>query len=131
MFDQNRCGDNQPLIQDAQARLYFHRNIAAVAPNWRGGIDSDRREQLGTVPWPDEPTEQLVWFIRHDSGIWCPTRKQIKDHLAAGNDGTRPTTTAGPAIARNNDKNGQHRHVDQSDNGFTKKDAWHTPVGQR
>ncbi|WP_199253856.1 hypothetical protein [Mycolicibacterium mengxianglii] len=132
-FDQLRCGNNQPNIPDPEARLFFHRNLPKVAPKWRGHTDSNRLDRPGEAPWPSNPVEQLVWFIRNDSGIWCPTSDQIKDHLARGNDGTRPAapTSAAPAVPSKYDEHGQHRTVDQTGARFDtgKPDLWNMPVG--
>jgi hypothetical protein len=80
-FDGLRCGDN-PSVNDPEARLYFHRNIDTVAPNWKGSVDSNNISRPSEIPWPDDPTERMVWFIRNDSGIWCPSPQQIRARLA-------------------------------------------------
>ncbi|SIM22121.1 hypothetical protein [Mycobacteroides abscessus] len=77
-IDAAACGDQNQRVTDLEARLYFHRNLATVAPNWRGDINADRQETYGSVPWPSDPVEQLLWFVRNDSGIWCPTGQQIR-----------------------------------------------------
>ncbi|WP_431959896.1 hypothetical protein [Mycobacterium sp. smrl_JER01] len=120
MFDQLRCGDNQHLINDPEARLYFHRNLTTVAPRWRGGIDTDRREHVGEVPWPDDAVERLVWFIRNDSGIWCPTRGEIKTLLAEGGAGPDPKNRGAqvPRLA-------ERGHATKEG---AKPDLWNTPV---
>jgi hypothetical protein len=78
-FDRRACGDSND-VADPEARLYFHRRIREIAPQWR----ADRRaDSFGnainesTVPWPTDPTERLIWCVRNDSGIWCPTPEQV------------------------------------------------------
>lgn len=67
---------------DPEARLFYHRNLDEVAPNWRGFIDTNGVQQPSQVPWPADEVERLVWCVRRDSGIWCPTPPEINAALA-------------------------------------------------
>lgn len=93
--DLHACGYGQNRrAQDDDAFLYAHRNIARVAAKWLGYTmnDQGRTVQMpGEVPWPKDHTEKLVWFIRNDSGIWCPTPDQIDECLRTPTE--RPITT--------------------------------------
>lgn len=81
-FDKMAAGDDSHTVDDLDARLYFHRNLVGVAPDWRGHRTNDAAWTIGTYPWPVDPVEKLLWFIRNDSGIWCPTGAQV-DALVA------------------------------------------------
>ncbi|QFS91524.1 hypothetical protein FIV07_12215 [Mycobacterium sp. THAF192] len=79
-FDRNAAGDTGQ-VDDPEARLYFHSNLDVVAPHWRGQVHLDgfgNTQNRSIVPWPADPTERLIWCIRNDSGIWCPTTDQVK-----------------------------------------------------
>lgn len=83
-FDRRACGDSGD-VTDPEARLYLHRRIPDVAPQWRADRRADSTGQAineSTVPWPKDPTERLIWCIRNDSGIWCPTADQMQSLLA-------------------------------------------------
>lgn len=79
-FDGARCGDNTAGA-DAEARLYYFRRLAEVAPKWQGWIDEQNRHHPPEVPWPADPTEKLVWIVRKDAAPWCPTAAQIGNLL--------------------------------------------------
>lgn len=78
-IDELRCGDQDPNVTDPEARVYFHRNIAAIAPNWRGYRNNSGVTEYATYPWPTDPVERLVWLVHHDSGMWCPTPNELRD----------------------------------------------------
>jgi hypothetical protein len=81
-FDGARCGD-AIAGGDPDARLYHLKNLDEVAPRWRGYQDSGGTHHLPEYPWPtDDPTEKLVWFIRNDAGLWCPTPGQVRTLLS-------------------------------------------------
>ncbi|WP_172826661.1 hypothetical protein [Mycobacterium sp. 1423905.2] len=80
-FDELRCGDQDPAVTSTEARVYFHRHIAAIAPNWRGGRNDHGVILDATYPWPADPVERLVWFTRSDSGMWCPTPDELREHF--------------------------------------------------
>ncbi|MEU9805595.1 hypothetical protein [Mycobacterium sp. NPDC050853] len=106
-FDRAACGDENQRITDPEARLYYHRNLSAAAPGWRGHTSTERIDQFGDTPWPTDPVEKLLWFIRNDTGIWCPTPRQITDLLASeeherrslAHAATVPDTATAPAAA--------------------------------
>lgn len=83
-FDRKAAGDSSD-VSDPEARLYYHRRIAEVAPLWRADRRADSTGKAineSTVPWPQDPTERLIWCIRNDSGIWCPTADQMQALLS-------------------------------------------------
>jgi hypothetical protein len=75
-FDDLKCGDGING-NDPEGRIYYHRNLSSVAPQWRGWRDSNGADHPPEVPWSNGPVEQLVWFVRTDSGIWCPTPRPV------------------------------------------------------
>lgn len=74
-FDGLQYGDGVHGAEP-EARKYYHRRLDQVAPRWRGW-QANGQDHLPEYPWPSDPVEQLVWFIRNDSGIWCPTPQQL------------------------------------------------------
>ncbi|GJO37402.1 hypothetical protein NJB1604_02120 [Mycobacterium marinum] len=80
-IDELRCGDQNPAVTNPEARVYFHSNIATIAPNWQGGRTDNGAIIDATYPWPTGPIERLVWLVRSDSGMWCPTPAELRDHL--------------------------------------------------
>ncbi|TDO15009.1 hypothetical protein EV580_3149 [Mycobacterium sp. BK086] len=105
-FDRRRCGDDN-VVKDAEARLFFHRRLELVAPDWRSSQP--------TYPWPNDPAERLVWLIRHDSGMWCPTTAQINRLLAEGPEPAPATTGTGRnTVSRKVNPRGRYRDVDDS-----------------
>jgi hypothetical protein len=80
---------NPKRAKDDEAFFDFHRDIAAVAPNWLGSTvrSGDQLVHMpAEVPWPSKLVEKLVWFGRNDSGAWCPT----SDEIAAALEERRP-----------------------------------------
>ncbi|MEH3131618.1 MAG: hypothetical protein PGN27_16850 [Mycolicibacterium neoaurum] len=102
---------NSTAAAHDEARLYFHRNLDAVAPGWKSPDAS--------MPWPNDPVERIIWCIRHDTGIWCPTPAQVNS-LIAGEQvpGPRGKGNAGPALPRKYDSEGHSRQRDQSAHGL-------------
>lgn len=101
-FDRGACGDGDHHVSDREARLYFHKNLATVAPDWRGHTTTDQVATNGQVQWPADPVEKLLWFVRNDSGIWCPTNDQIKhllDQQRATEQAQRRNTQNGPRLS--------------------------------
>lgn len=94
-YDELRSGDGNPNITDPEARLHHHKHLDRIAPDWRGVIDTNKAVHPAKMPWPDDNTERLVWCIRHDTGIWCPTPAEIRQHLDSQSAAT--ALTAGPA----------------------------------
>lgn len=127
-FDGLPCGDGDQRIPDPEARLYFHRKIAEVAPGWRGRTEN-RVTYPGTVPWPADPVEKLVWFVRNDSGIWCPTPAQIAKAIKADQPKSEDSHPGNVAPSKYDEK-GRYQHVDQSGAKFG-DDAWNTPRSAR
>lgn len=113
-FDHIQCGDTQ-LVTDPEARLYFHSRLDEIAPGWRGGE---------SVPWPDDPTERLVWCVNNNSGAWIPTPADINEMLTSASDRDTPSminesvTKTRPSVPRTYGPRGQRRVVDQSNHGF-------------
>lgn len=93
-FDELRCGDGNPAITDPEARVYRLRNIATIAPNWRGSSGSDGTGQYAQYPWPTDPAEKLVWIVSVDSGLWLPTPAELREFLSHGPAETLPQYAA-------------------------------------
>lgn len=118
-FDRLAVGGGEPssanqdanAAADSEARSYFHANLDQVAPGWKSPDH--------TMPWPKDPVERIIWCIRHDTGIWCPTPAQVNS-LIAGEQvpGPRGKGNAGPALPRKYDSEGHSRQRDQSAHGL-------------
>lgn len=109
-FDRISCGDTQ-LVVDPEARLYFHSRLDEILPGWRGGEP---------LPWPDDPTERLVWCVTNNSGAWVPAPADINELLTTTSSSDTPSmvTTTWPSVPRAYDPSGHRRRVDQSNHGF-------------
>lgn len=81
LIDALRCGDGDPNVTDPEARVYYHRALDIVAPCWRGARGANAVILPATYPWPAGRVERLVWFARSDSGMWCPTPQQLRQHF--------------------------------------------------
>lgn len=71
-FDRLPFGDGIPGSHP-EARTYYHSRLDDIAPHWRGRI-ANGVQHPPEYPWPTDPVEQLVWFVRNNSGMWCPAR---------------------------------------------------------
>ncbi|WP_131701346.1 hypothetical protein [Mycolicibacterium neoaurum] len=97
-IDRAACGDGIQ-VYDPEARLYYHRNLDDVAPDWKPGLDARGNQRDSSLPWPSDPTQRLIWCINRDSGIWCPTATEIAASLNTvpprlqGGDRERPAAT--------------------------------------
>lgn len=63
--------------------LYL-RNLDDLFPNWRLGGNDSNRFQMGGVnnsgrrePWPDDPSELLLWLVRSEAQPWIPTAADL------------------------------------------------------
>lgn len=82
------------LSADPEASSLRHRNLDAVAPGWRRGPANEyAADGTGSTPWPGDPVEQLVWFVRHGSEPWLPTAGQAESHLATRDQEARASRT--------------------------------------
>lgn len=124
-FDRNAAGDTAQ-VDDPEARLYFHSNLDTVAPHWRGQVHLDsfgNTQNRSIVPWPADPTERLIWCIRNDSGIWCPTTDQMKSLLNS-------VPKRNPGVDRRNYQQGLNR-LDRSERRTLNPSAVSTIGAQR
>ncbi|MDC8973990.1 hypothetical protein [Mycobacterium marinum] len=78
-FDMLPFGDGIPSAHP-EARIYYHRNLDDIAPQWRGWT-TNGVQHLPEYPWPTDPVERLVWFVRNNSGMWCPGRFQMHNDV--------------------------------------------------